>query len=92
MPASWIEFFKNCARTIWLPFLVIEARGVSDFDLLSFSTEFPMASALFNCGPGSVATLVLVKITDAVVGLRVDPDTEIEGLDLTVHGERGYDL
>ena len=40
----------------------------------------------------AVATLVLVKIIDAVVGLRVDPDTEIEGLDLTVHGERAYDL
>ena len=39
-----------------------------------------------------VATFVLVKITQALVGLRVDADTETEGLDLIAHGERGYDL
>ena len=39
-----------------------------------------------------VATFVLVKITQALVGLRVDADTETEGLDLMAHGERGYDL
>jgi len=40
----------------------------------------------------AVATFVLVKITQALVGLRVDEETETEGLDLTVHGERAYDL
>ncbi|MDP6953508.1 MAG: hypothetical protein QGF53_12205 [Alphaproteobacteria bacterium] len=40
----------------------------------------------------AVATFVLVKITSALVGLRVDAETETEGLDLTVHGERAYDL
>ncbi len=40
----------------------------------------------------AVATFVLVKITQALVGLRVDAETETEGLDLTVHGERAYDL
>ena len=37
-------------------------RGVSDFNILSFSTEFPMASGLFNCGPKSVATLLLIVV------------------------------
>jgi len=36
-------------------------------------------------------TLVLLKIVDMLVGLRVDPADEHEGLDLSQHGEEGYD-
>ena len=38
-----------------------------------------------------VATFVIVKVTAALVGLRVSKDDEIEGLDLSAHGERAYD-
>ncbi|MBF9197519.1 ammonium transporter [Microvirga terrestris] len=37
-----------------------------------------------------IGSLVLFKITDAIVGLRVTPDEEREGLDLADHGERAY--
>ena len=37
-------------------------------------------------------TYVLLKITQSLFGLRVTEDDEIEGLDITSHGERGYDL
>jgi Amt family ammonium transporter len=37
-----------------------------------------------------IATLILFKIVDALVGLRVDVETESIGLDLTQHGERAY--
>jgi Amt family ammonium transporter len=40
----------------------------------------------------AIATVVLVKITQAVCGLRVSEETAIEGLDFTTHGERGYNL
>jgi Amt family ammonium transporter len=39
-----------------------------------------------------VVTFVLLKLVDALVGLRVDPDEETQGLDLVLHDERGYDL
>ena len=39
-----------------------------------------------------VVTFILIKITAAIVGLRVDEDTETTGLDLTTHGERAYDM
>jgi Amt family ammonium transporter len=39
-----------------------------------------------------VGTLVILKIVDAVVGLRVQKDQEIQGLDLSLHGEEGYFL
>jgi len=38
----------------------------------------------------AVATFVLLKILDATMGLRVSPEAEIEGLDLSQHGEEGY--
>jgi len=38
-----------------------------------------------------VGTLVLLKIVDMLIGLRVDPSDEHEGLDLSQHGEEGYD-
>ena len=37
-----------------------------------------------------VVSLVLLKIIDAVIGLRVEKDAEAQGLDLSQHGEDGY--
>ncbi len=39
-----------------------------------------------------IASYIIVKVVQAIVGLRVEDDEETEGLDLTSHGERGYDL
>jgi ammonium transporter, Amt family len=37
-----------------------------------------------------VGTLVILKICDVLVGLRVTSEEEIQGLDLALHGEEGY--
>ncbi|MBF0517619.1 MAG: ammonium transporter [Nitrospirae bacterium] len=39
-----------------------------------------------------IASLILLKIVDVIVGLRVDEEDEATGLDLAVHGENGYDF
>jgi Amt family ammonium transporter len=39
-----------------------------------------------------VGTLVILKICDALIGLRVEKEHEIQGLDLSMHGEEGYIL
>jgi Amt family ammonium transporter len=39
-----------------------------------------------------VGTLVILKICDLLIGVRVAPDQEIEGLDLSMHGEEGYNF
>jgi len=39
-----------------------------------------------------VATFILIKIVQAVVGIRVTEAEESEGLDLALHGESGYNL
>ena len=37
-----------------------------------------------------VGTIVILCVVRAVMGLRIDPDGEREGLDLNQHGEEGY--
>jgi len=39
-----------------------------------------------------VGTIVILKIVDLVTGLRVAEEHEIEGLDITLHSEEGYNL
>jgi Amt family ammonium transporter len=43
-------------------------------------------------GISIVGTLVLLFLVDKVIGLRVSPEDEMAGLDLSQHGEEGYDL
>jgi Amt family ammonium transporter len=39
-----------------------------------------------------VITWILLKLVDAVMGLRVSAEEESLGLDLALHDERGYNL
>jgi Amt family ammonium transporter len=42
---------------------------------------------------GFIGTFILLKIIDRVMGLRVSPEQEDAGLDLSIHGESaGYRL
>ena len=40
----------------------------------------------------AAVTFVILKVVGAVVSLRVGDDQEIEGLDIVLHEERGYDI
>ena len=39
-----------------------------------------------------IVSFIILKVIDLVSGLRVDEDTEADGLDVSEHGEVGYDL
>jgi Amt family ammonium transporter len=39
-----------------------------------------------------VGTLIILKICDLLLGVRVSADQELEGLDVSMHGEEGYNL
>ena len=39
-----------------------------------------------------IATWIIAKIVLGLTGLRVSEEEEIDGLDISAHGERGYDL
>ena len=49
-----------------------------------------MVGVLFAWGLAIVGTLLILKILDMTIGLRVSEEQEIEGLDLSQHGEEGY--
>ena len=48
-----------------------------------------IVSTLVWSGLGS---LIILKVIDAVIGLRVTEEEETEGLDIVLHDERGYSL
>ncbi|MBI5344967.1 MAG: ammonium transporter [Deltaproteobacteria bacterium] len=47
-----------------------------------------IASAVYSF----VLTFVILKILDAVIGLRVSSENEVEGLDISQHSESGYTM
>jgi Amt family ammonium transporter len=46
--------------------------------------------ALIAWGFAVVGTLLILKVVDLAIGLRVAPEHEAQGLDLSQHGEAGY--
>ncbi len=40
----------------------------------------------------AIGTLIILKIVDMIIGVRVEEQQEIEGLDLSMHGEEGYNF
>jgi Amt family ammonium transporter len=49
-----------------------------------------LAGVVIAWGLAIVGTLVILKVVDLTIGLRVKEDDEIQGLDLSQHGEEGY--
>ncbi|MCA9268149.1 MAG: ammonium transporter, partial [Planctomycetales bacterium] len=49
-----------------------------------------IAAVAVTCVFAVVATFILLKIIDVVIGLRATQESEIRGLDVTLHGEEGY--
>jgi len=39
-----------------------------------------------------VVSFIIIKVVQAIVGLRVSAEVEEQGLDINVHGERGYNM
>ncbi len=49
-----------------------------------------LAGVLIAWGLAIFGTLIILKVVDMVIGLRVPEEHEIQGLDLALHGEEGY--
>jgi Amt family ammonium transporter len=49
-----------------------------------------VVAVLVAWGLAAVGTFAILKVLDAVMGLRVSREAEIEGLDLSQHDEEGY--
>jgi len=48
------------------------------------------AAVAISWGIAIVGTLAILKVVDMTIGLRVSEEEEIQGLDLSQHGEEGY--
>ena len=62
------------------------AEGVSIGDQV-LTQLIGIVAAILWCG---ILTWLILKLVNAIVGLRVPDEQETEGLDLAQHGERGY--
>ncbi len=54
--------------------------------------RYPVSLAPFVMIVMAVVTYIILKVLDAVMGLRVTEEEEAVGLDLAQHNERGYNL
>ena len=45
---------------------------------------YDVAGVFLYCG---IVTFIILKVVDLVIGLRVSPEVEVEGLDINLHGE-----
>jgi Amt family ammonium transporter len=63
-------------------------EGVSMGDQFGMQVVAVGATIIYD----AIATLIILKIIDAVIGLRVSEDEETEGLDIALHDERAYDI
>ena len=49
---------------------------------------YDVAGTFVYCG---IVTFIILKVIDMIVGLRVSPEIEVEGLDINLHGETVHD-
>jgi ammonium transporter, Amt family len=64
------------------------AYGEHSFHLLRIQAEAVGAAV----GYSFVATLIIAKIIDLIMGLRLTKDEELEGMDTVLHAETAYDF
>ena len=51
-----------------------------------------LVGILIAWGLAIVGTIVILKLVDVTIGLRVSEEHEVQGLDISLHGEEGYNL
>jgi Amt family ammonium transporter len=66
--------------------------GYADGQTMGGQVLVQLGGVLATAVWSGVLTWVLLKVTDAVVGMRVAGDEETEGLDTVLHNEKGYNL
>ncbi|MGO4335264.1 ammonium transporter [Labrys sp. KB_33_2] len=64
--------------------------GYADGVTMASQLWVQLEAVAFTIVMTGVGSAILFKIIDLVVGLRVDRQTEAEGLDIVEHGERAY--
>ena len=71
--------------------LVTSDCPIGDYDVMA-QVFIQFKNALITIGWSAVGSLIVYLIISVLVGLRVSPETEREGLDIAEHGERAYNM
>jgi Amt family ammonium transporter len=80
-----------CARVTVNP-IFGEGKAVGGLDGHWGQVGNQMVGILFAWIFALAGTVVILKVVDMTTGLRVTEEQEVEGLDITLHGEEGYNL
>lgn len=81
--------------TLLVGFLAVEALGGVGLKAnMTIASQFwaQLKGVLITGIWSIVATAIIVTVVRALVGLRVSPEDETQGLDFSQHGETGYNL
>ncbi|MFQ3345626.1 MAG: Amt family ammonium transporter [Porticoccaceae bacterium] len=71
---------------------VFSGQGYNEgMDMLS-QVSVQMVGIIATATYTAVITYILLKLVDKMLVLRIDDESEVRGLDLVAHDERGYDL
>jgi ammonium transporter, Amt family len=71
---------------------VFSGQGYNDGMTMASQVHVQIVGIVSTFVYTAIVTWILLKLIDAIIGLRVDLEDETQGLDLADHDERGYDL
>lgn len=71
---------------------VFSGQGYNDGMAMGSQFVVQLIGVVATFAYSAVVTLILLKVIQAVMGLRVTEEEEQEGLDLVMHNEKGYDI
>jgi len=80
-----------CAQVVINP-IFGEGKAVGGLDGHWGQVGNQLVGILFAWVFALVGTIVILKVVDLTTGLRVTEEQEVGGLDITLHGEEGYNL
>ena len=66
--------------------------GFGEVENIALQLWIQFKGVLFTVVYTAIVTVVILKVIDVVMGLRVTEEEETIGLDLSLHNERGYNL
>jgi len=66
--------------------------GLAEGMTIGKQVAIQFKAILITIGYTAVATFIILKVLDLIIGLRVNEEEETQGLDLSLHDEKGYNL
>ena len=71
---------------------VFSGQGYNEGMAMGSQLGVQLIGVLASGGYTALGTFGILKLVDAILGLRISEDEETQGLDLNQHNERGYDM